>query len=186
MKTNYRKIAKFLTLLFTSLLISYASAASYSELFIRGTDITIAEATVRFFPGGNTTQLGGDDAINPAGTEVTFDSITIQPGQVLTYDEAVNITNSASSAKTITLTLVSLTGDFQGNFDYVNITVIAQNGTVLGSIKVFPAGEGTNSTQIGPLLMPANETWAVQWSLKADKDATSGKKITIVIKIKVE
>ncbi|MEM3726702.1 MAG: hypothetical protein QXK98_07585 [Candidatus Bathyarchaeia archaeon] len=186
MKINTKKSLKFITLLLSSLLIGFASAAAYSELFMKGTPITIGSASVKFVSGDNTATLGGSDAINTAGTEVTFDLITIKPGEALTYDEAVNITNSAGSAKQITITLDSLTGNFQSNFDYINITIIASNGTALGSIKVFPAGEGTNTTEVGPLTMLDNETWAVQWSLKADINATTNDTINIVLKVKVE
>lgn len=186
MKINYKKSLKFVTLLLSSLLIGFASAAAYSELFMKGMPITIEAASVKFVSGDDTETLGGSDAINTAGTEVTFDLITIKQGETLTYDEAVNITNQAGSAKSITITLDSLTGDFQSNFDFINITIIASNGSSLGSIKVFPVGEGENSTTLGPLTMLDQETWAVQWSLKADADATTNESINIVLKVKVE
>jgi len=186
MKINIKKSLKFVTLLLSSLLISFVSAEAYSELFMKGMPITIGSATVKFVAGDDTTNLGGEDAINTAGTIVTFDLITIKPGEVLTYNEAVNITNNAGSAKNITITLDSLTGDFQTNFDYINITIIAGNSTTLGSIKVFPEGEETNNTEVGPLTMLNGETWAVQWSLKADTNATESQSINIVLKVKVE
>ena len=104
MNKNYKKPLKFLILLLTSLLISFVSAQSYSELFMHGTPITIGSAGVQFVSGANTTVMGGGDAINAAGTEVTFDTIAnIEPGETRTYDQAVNISNTAGSTKTLNM-----------------------------------------------------------------------------------
>lgn len=183
---NHRKAVKLVTLLITSLLISFASVAAYSEMFMHGSNITIGTATVTFTAGDDTATMGGGDAINTQGTEVTFDTIpNIEPGEVRTYNEAVNITNGAGSTKTINISLYSLSGSWSPNFDYINITVIAANGTAVGTtIKIVSSG--TNTTSTGDISIPAGEEWAIKWVIKAKTDATNGQAITITFKIEVD
>ncbi|MBT0159987.1 hypothetical protein G4O51_08375 [Candidatus Bathyarchaeota archaeon A05DMB-2] len=181
---NNKKSLKIVTLLISSLIIATVSAASYSELFMYGNSITIGTASVKFTTGANTTQLGGADAINAAGTIVTFDQIQIAPGDVATYDEAVNVTNSAGASKTITISVESISGDFSTNFDYLNITRIAGDGSTKGtSIEIVSTG--SNVTTTDGQTMTAGEIWAIRWELKAKPDATIGESFTIALKVTV-
>lgn len=186
MNINYKKTIKLIALLITSLLISFASAQSYSELFMYGTDITIGTASVQFESGGNTTTMGGADAINTPGTEVTFDTIpNIEPGEVRTYIQAVNITNNAASAKTINISFFSLTGPWSTNFDYINVTMLDATGTQKGdSIEIVSSG--SNVTETTGQSIPSGETWTVRWIIKAKQGATATESISITFKVKVE
>jgi hypothetical protein len=184
MKMNYKKILKLVTLLITSLLIGYVSAQTYSELFMYATPITIGQAGVKFVTATNTTNMGG--SINPAGTTVTFSGVTIEPGQTVTYDKAVNITSNASGVKNLTMTRDSITGNFSTNFDYINVTIIAANGTSLGnSIEIVSSG--TNVTTTGVINGITNgETWTVRWIIKTSQGATNGETTSVTLKVKVE
>jgi hypothetical protein len=186
MKLNYKKSLKLITLLITSLLISFVSAQSYSELFMHGTPISIGTAKVKFVAGANTTTMGGLDAINTAETVVTFDTIlAIEPGEIRTYEQAVNITNGATSPKTINISLVSLTGPFSANFEYINITMIDASGTTKGnSIKIVSSGE--NVTETGGQQIANGATWRIRWIIKAKTSATNGQSINVTFKVKVE
>jgi hypothetical protein len=183
MKMNHR-ILKLVTLLATSLLIGYVSAQTYSELFMYATPIAIGQAGVKFVTATNMTDMGG--STNPAGTTVTFSGVTIEPGQTVTYDKAVNITSSASGVKNLTMTRDSITGNFSTNFDYINVTIIAANGTSLGnSIEIVSSGN--NVTTTGVINGITNgETWTVRWIIKTKADATNGESTSVTLKIKVE
>ena len=179
---NNRKIIKFAILLLTSVLISFASVMAYTEMFMTAT-IGIGTANVTFVNGDNTTSIG---SINPQGTEVTFNNILdLEPGEIRTYNEAVNITNNAGSTKTINISLYSLTGDWSSNFDYINLTVIAANGTALGT-TIQIVSSGNNVTSTGNIPMLDGETWAIKMVIKAKTTATNGQSITIVFKVRVE
>lgn len=186
MKTNYRKAIKLVVLSLTALLIGLASVAAYTDMFMHATPITIGTAAVKFVNGTDTVTMGGADAINTPQTEVTFDSIpSIQPGETRTYDQAVNITNGAGAAKTINVSLYTITGDFSTDFDYINITIIAENGTALGnSIEIVSSG--TNVTSTGNLGMGIAEEWTVRWIIKAKTGATNGNSFDITLRVKVE
>jgi hypothetical protein len=185
MKPNYKKSLKLLTLLMSSLIIGFISVSAYSELFMTGT-ITIGTASVHFVAGADTTTMGGANAINSQGTEVTFDQIpAIEPGETITYEKAVNITNLAASQKTINISIVSLTGPFSANFEYINITMFDETGTQKGnSIRIVSSG--TNVTETGGQAISNGAIWRIRWIISAKTTATNGESISVVFKVKVE
>ena len=185
-KLKTKKSLKIVTLLATSLIIASVSAATYSELYIYGTSIGIASAAVQFTEGDDTATLGGGDAINSAGTTVTFDSFpNIEPGATATYPEAVNITNGAGAAKTITVTVDSITGYFSTNFDYLYVQMVAANGTSVGT-RIEEVSTGSNVTSTDATVMLDSEVWALSWELKAKSDATPGQTFAVTLKVLVE
>jgi hypothetical protein len=108
----------------------------------------------------------------------------IEPSETRTYNEAVNITNGATGPKTITIDFVSVTGDFETDFDYVNITMIAASGAPKGnSIEIISGGSDVITT--GGVSMTNGEVWAVRWIIKAKNGATGGKKFSITLKVTV-
>ena len=185
MKENKKaiKMLKVMFLLATSILIGYVSASSYSELFIYGPDINIISASVYFTEGSNTTTLGG--VIGSTGTTVDFGTISIEPGQTLTYDEAVNITNQAGTTKMINLSLYELTGQFSANFEYIEISVVAANGTTVGN-AINITSSGSNVTSTGLISMPNGAEWAIKLVVKAKATATPGASVSITLKVRVE
>ena len=182
MKLNYKKTLKLLTLLLTSILISFVSAATYSELYMKATPITIGAADLKFVNGANTTSIG---SVNAAGTEAVFDGMSVDPGQTITYEQAVNITNGAGSTKTLNMSLYSITGNFSTNFDYINVTIIAANGTSLGS-NIEIVSSGPNVTSTGNIQMADGELWTVRWIITAKTTATEGQSTSVTLKVKVE
>jgi len=185
---SMKKALKMALLLVTSLLIGYVSAESYTELFMYGTNITIIQSKVYFVPGSDTNTISSA-GIEGNGTTVTFDQIQIKPGEVLIYEEAVNITNKAGASKTITLSLDSISGAFTtNNFEYINVSVIATNGSTMGNVIhiVPPGGSGSNTTTTGPIIMPNDAEWAIKWVIKAANTATVNDSINVTIEVKVE
>jgi hypothetical protein len=185
MNAKYKKSLKIVTLLITSIIIATVSAASYSELFMYGSPITVASASVSFTDGDNTTDVSSV-GISSAGTEITFNTMSIEPGETVTYEEAVNITNGAGDSKTITMDvdLNSVTGYFDTNFDYVNITMIDAGGNPKGaSIEIVSTG--TNVTTTGGQAMADTEVWAVKWIIAAKNDATPAQAFSITLKVTV-
>jgi hypothetical protein len=183
MNAKYKKSLKLVTLLITSLIIATVAADTYSELFMYGSDITIGTAKVTFTAGDDTGTISS--GITSAGTEVTFDTMPlIEPGETRIYNEAVNITNGATGPKTITIDYVSVTGDFETDFDYVNITMIdADNNTKGNSIEIISGGADVTTT--GGESMTNGEVWAVRWIIKAKTDAVTDNKFSITLKVTV-
>jgi hypothetical protein len=148
---------------------------------MRATPIRIGAADVKFVDGLNTTSIG---SINTAGTEVTFTGMSVDPGETKTYEQAVNITNTLTSEKTLNISLSSLTGPFSANFEYINITVIDNSGTTKGTIYITSSGQ--NDTDTGNMQIPGNNIeWTVKWIIKAKTGATSNAEINVVLIMKV-
>jgi hypothetical protein len=184
MNPSNKKSMKLVVLLVSSLFIALASAATYSELFMHGAPISIGSAGVYFTNGVNTTSISSA-GINAAGTEVTFDNIAaLDPGETRTYEQAVNMTNNSGAQKSVDMSFHSLTGQFTANFDYVNVTVIDEGGTALGSIEIVSSGANVTST--GNLAMANTDVWLVRWTIKAKIGATDGQSISLTLKVKVE
>jgi hypothetical protein len=186
MNAKYKKSLKIATLLITSIIIATVSAASYSELFMTASPITIGTASVIFSEGSNTTDISTAGLAAPY-TSVTFDNIAvIEPGETRTYEQAVNITNNAATSKGITIDLDSITGDFATNFDYINITMIAADGSTQGnSIEIVSTGSNVTSTGPPAATMASGDIWAVRWIIKAQTDASDAEWFSITLKVTV-
>lgn len=185
MNMNYKKSLKLMTLLITSMLIAIASVAAYNEMFMYATPISIGTASVQFTDGDDTSAIS-TLGITSAGTEVTFDNIaSIQPGETRTYEEAVNITNTSGSTKTINISLVSLTGQFSENFEYLNITMLDKDDNIKGNI-IRIVSSGDNVTETTGQQIDNNAEWRIRWIIKAKVDATQSESISVTFKVKVE
>ena len=185
MKENKKaiKMLKVMFLLATSMLIGYVSASAYSELFIYGPTINIGLASVYFTEGSDTSTLSGE--ISSTNTTVNFGAISIEPGQTLTYNEAVNITNQAGTTKMINLSLYELTGQFSANFEYIEVSVVATNGTTVGN-AINITSSGSNVTSTGLISMPNGAEWAIKLVVKAKATATPSASVSIKLKVRVE
>jgi hypothetical protein len=185
MNEKYKKSLKIVTLLISSIIIATVAADSFSELYMHGTDVTIKAASVYFSEGGNTTLLCST-ALPAAATDVDFDQIPqIEAGSTVTYQEAVNITNGAGASKDVTIALDSITGDFDTNFDYLNITMINTSNVTQGN-NIEIVSTGSNVTTTGPATMADGDIWAVRWIIKAKTEATATESFSITLKVTVQ
>jgi hypothetical protein len=184
MNAKYKKSLKIVTLLITAIIIATEAAYAYSELFMYGSGITITDTRVTLVNGDDTLTISTNGVEN-SGTTVDFDKITIAVDELLTYDEAVNIQNTAGSAKDLDLTVTGLTGEFSTNFDYIYIQVFDETLTEAGTqIKMLPSGSNTTST--GSIQIPNGETWTVQWIIKASVGATAAQSIDMTVQLTVQ
>ena len=184
MNVKFKKSLKIVTLLIISVIIATGAVNAYSELFMYGSDITITDSRVILVNGVNTLTISTNGVEN-SGTTVTFDNINIAVDEILTYDEAVNIQNTAGSAKDIDLEVTGLTGPFSTNFDYIYITMFNPSDVQQGAqIRMLPSG--SNVTTTGSVSIPNGQTWTVQWIIKASVDATASESIDITVQLTVQ
>jgi hypothetical protein len=185
MNVKYKKSLKIVTLLITSIFIATAAVHAYSELFMYGSGITITDSRVALVNGADTPTISTNQ-VQDSGTTVTFDTITIAVDEELTYDEAVNIQNTAGSAKDIDLTVTSLTGHFSDNFEYIYITMFNPSAVQQGAqIRMLASGTNVTTTGTG-VSIPDGQTWTVQWIIKASVDATADESIDITVQLTVQ
>ncbi len=184
MNVKYKKSLKIVTLLITSIFIATAAVHAYSELFMYGSGITITDSRVALVAGADTSTISSAGVEN-SGTTVSFNTISIAVDEQLTYDEAVNVSNTAGSAKDMDLTVTGLTGHFSDNFEYVYIAVFNGTGVQQGA-QIQMAATGSNVTTTGSVSIPNGETWAVQWIIKASVDASASESIDITVQLTVQ
>jgi hypothetical protein len=176
-----KKSLKIVGLLVASLIIASASAATYSELYMYGT-VTIGSASVIFAEGTDSISSGG---VSTAGTEVTFNAITITPGETQNYTSAVKIQNNAGADKSIVLDVTSLTGPFSNNFDYIYIQMNDATPARQGA-QIQILSTGSNVTTTGTVTIPDGAEWNVQLTIAAKVDATLTDSISFTAKLTVQ
>jgi hypothetical protein len=180
MQINHKKGLKLVTLLLTSLLIAFASAETFSEIYMNSSPITITGPGLYFSDGDNTTSLG---TIFYGGTEVNFTGMSVEKGETSTYEEAVNITNNAGSSKNITITVTSTSGNLTA-FNYVTITIIDETGNPKGN-QIYLSPTVSNTTT-GKIVIDNGKVWAVKWEIRAIASADAGTLLGVFTKLTVE
>jgi hypothetical protein len=181
-KITAKKPLKLLLLLLTSLIISTASAAIYYSLTMEP-NVTVAGLTIIFTNGDDTT---AGSTVNDAWCGLALKSY---PNATLTYDQAVNITNDDSSnGHSMRLRHVSITPDGSayvgGNFTYINITIIAANGTEVVSFDYTNDGtDWSPPSTTSYYYMQADEEWAVKVETLSPAGATVGTVCNIEIAV---
>ncbi|MCZ2809578.1 MAG: hypothetical protein O2V44_09515 [Candidatus Bathyarchaeota archaeon] len=180
-----KKPVKFLTLLLTAMLITSASAAVYYSITMEP-EVTVTGLTVTFTDGDDTTT---GSTVNAAWCSLALKSY---PNATLTYDQAVNLTNTdGSNAHSVQLRHVSITPDGSsyvgGNFTSINFYLIAQNATQITAFTY--ANDGTNwspPADTGYYLIPQSEEWAIKVETLSPAGATIGTVCNIEIAVDVQ
>ncbi len=172
-----KKGLKLLTLLISSLLIAAVSAQIYSQMFMYS-HVTVEGYYVKFAAAGNTTLCGG--VVEPGGEEVTFSDMKGRNGSLVTYTEAVNITNGDSVSHNIELKLHEWDGDSQTTLRYINVTMYNEAGGPQGdTIHLVPGtGDVESSTSVS---LPQSGMWRVQWDIFWWANATTTDTIDVTL-----
>ena len=181
-KIASNKWVKLLTLLLTSMLIATASAAVYYSITMEP-KVTVTGLTVKFTDGDDTTT---GSTVYDAWCGLALKSY---PNATLTYDQAVNITNSDStSGHSILLRHVSITPDGSsyvgGNFTSIKFYVIASNSSQIVSFEYTNNGtDWSPPATTNYYWMQADEEWTVKVETLSPTGATVGTVCTIVIAV---
>jgi len=183
MKINYRKSLKFVVLLISTLLIGTVSAAIYYSLSISGsltTAVTVCFDHGADWPSGSVMGTGN--------TSVTL-SLKAYPNTTLTYEKAVNVSNTQSSTPSVKLRHISITNDTAAvaNFTFLNIVLCDDTGVQKGYLNYTVSGnyfilsESTTYQQ-----MDANDEWTILIETKAVAAATAGVTASLQIAVDVQ
>jgi hypothetical protein len=163
---NLRKVLstksfKFIILVIMAMLIASASAAVYYAEIMQPS-ITITGATI-VFANGNDTPAG-----STLGSNSTWVSLALAayPNATLTYDQAINISNTDSASHTFRLRHVSITpasgNSAVGNFTFINFTVENTAGVAQNSFNYTESSNTwTTPTTTTYMTLPGNTKWTV-------------------------
>ncbi len=183
MKINYKKSLKFVILLISTLLIGTVSAAIYYSLSISGTLTTAV--TVCFDHGAD---WPSGSVMGTGNTSVTL-SLKAYPNTTLTYEKAVNVSNTQSGTPSVKLRHISITNGTVdvANFTFLNIVLLDDTGVQKGYLNYTVSGNYfilSESTTYEP--MGANDEWTIRIETKAVADATAGITATLNIAVDVQ
>jgi len=184
-----KRSLKLLTLLVTSMLIATGSAAVYYSLVMQPR-VATAAAEVSFVAGGDSTQAGATGYATD-GTWVRFTGLKAYPNATLTYEEAINVTNTGSdhqfrlrsgSVSTVNGTVAT------SNFTSITFKLIAPNGTQYGGDFTYSTTDDTwnEPADMGYIGIAAGEEWAVKVETKAASGATANILVEILIYVDIQ
>jgi len=179
------KSAKFLTLLLASLLIGTANAAIFYSLTMQP-QITTSTPVISFNTAPDTPT---GSTVNNAWCSLTAKSY---PNATLTYEKAVFINNTDSSAHTFRLRHVDITPTngtaTTGNWTSIKFLIYSASGfefalnyTVTGTNWVLDPSAGST----GYYSIPANGGWWIRLETLSPADATSGYSCQMQIAVEV-
>lgn len=185
-KMPFKKSAKFLTLLLTSIVIASVSAGVYYSLSMSST-ITTATTDVWFKVGGdNGTDC--DVQLSPDKTAAIITSLKAYSNATYTYIDPVRVWNNGSAGQDIRLRHIGINGN-DTEFDYVKFQI--RNGTtetdaILSTLNYDCTGSGwtlpSNTTYVQ---IPGTTEWSITIETKAIDSAASAS-VTIEIAVDVK
>lgn len=186
----FKKSIKMLILTLMSILIVSVTAATYYSLVMEP-GVATAAAAIKFVAGDDSTTAGAT-GYGTDGTWVRFTNLKAYPNATLTYEEAINISNTdGSNAHSVSFRHKSITNlngtSTSNNFTKIAFVLIAQNGTTIISTFNYTGGAswGTPSTT-NYVSIPASEEWTIRVETLAVSGAMANVKVEIDMYIDVE
>jgi hypothetical protein len=182
------KSSKFLILLLASILVGTANAAIFYSLTMQP-QVTVSIPVIKFDHAGD----------EPAGSTVddTWCSLTAKsyPNATLTYEQAVNLTNTDSvNAHLFRLTYISITpanGSANvGNWTSIKFLVYNSTGDYVFSLSFTVSGNNwvlaPASGQTAYYSIPASASWSIRLETLSPAAATEGEVCSIQITVDVQ
>lgn len=179
-----RKSVKLGMLLISALLIATTSTNVYYGI-LQGSTIGIVEAKVHFTSGDDSTAAGYSPGLNETYCAL---SLNAYPNVTLTYEQAVNITNTDAAPHDIRLRHVTVTpasgSDDVGNFTQIDFKLVDVSGTVQRTLTYTTTGTTWNTpSPTAYITLPASTEWTIQVETKA---AAGAKTVNCYIEIAID
>lgn len=182
-----RRGVKLLFLMITAIVISTASTTVYYAL-LSESSVTTAEATVHFTDGDDSTAAGYSAGANETYARLT--SIKAYPNVTLTYEQAMNVTNTDASAHQIRLRHVTISpgsGDSIGNFTQIDFKLVDVSGTVQRTLSYTTTGDSWNTPSPTTYVsLPASTEWTIRVETKATAGAKKNVSCSIELAVDVQ
>lgn len=185
MKKTIKKSIKMLLITIISLFVVSASAATYYSLVAEPHAAT-AGAALQFVAGDDSSNVGAT-GYTTDGTWVRFTSVKAYPNATLTYEEAINVSNTdASNPHSLRFRHGSITNlngtSTPGNFTKIAFILIAQNGTtIISSFNYTGGGSWSTPSTTSYVSIPASE----EWTIRIESKAVSGAMLNIMVEIDI-
>lgn len=182
---RHKKSLRLGVLLLSTLLIGSASALVYYSIQVRTTATTSA-AAVKFVTAADTPT---GYFINTPGTYASI-SVKSYPNATLTYDKALNVSNTDTVARTIRLRSVIISGgstSYSNATSKIEFTLVNVTGASQGVITYTGGASWTTTgSPTAYVSIPASTQWTIKIVLVANASASTGVTTTIDIAVDVQ
>jgi len=183
-KIPFRKSLKALTLLLTSMLIATASAAVYYSITMEP-KVTTTALFVKFVSAGDTP---GGSTVNDAWCRLLLKSY---PNATLTYEQAVNISNTDSGAHSVRLRHINISpssgSSDVGNFTRIKFYLLNENGVEQTTFEYTTTGNSWNTPATTSYYsIPGNTKWIIKAETLSPAGASIGIECNIQIAVDVQ
>lgn len=193
-KIQFKKSLKFLTLLLTAMIIATASASVYFGLTMESTVTTTAAPVVKFVAGNDSGSSAANALISTDGTWVSLAGLKAYPNLTLTYEQAVNVSNTDSSAHNIRLSHVSISpasGWDVANFTSITFKITNVAGSTVATFAYTVSGSGASSAWSTPSStayqsLSASTEWSIKVEIVTKPSATADVVISIDMTLDVQ
>ena len=193
-KLLFRKEMKLVTLLLTSLLIASASATVYFGLTMKASVTTSSAASIIFVSGNDSGSSAANAIISSDGTWARLAGVKAYPNLTLTYEQAVNVSNTSGASRNIKLTHVSISpssGWSVNNFTSVTFRLVNAAGTTVASYAYTVSGSGASASWTTPssasyYSLPNSTKWSVRVEVVTKASASSGVAIDVDMTLDVQ
>lgn len=167
MKTNYKKLLKFVTLLASTLLIGTASAAVYRYMYIEGT-ITVGKPLLVWIRGEDvTSQIVGSTAILNVNVEKDYPQ---------NFTNALYLKNNASSSVDVNYKITILTALSSSEFEVAKIHIYTNAS---GTWEYLDTLDLTNSADYYQGVLAQGKYLRLSIEVKATAEMTRSFKVQV-------
>ena len=178
-KMPAKKSAKFLILLFTSLLIATVSAAVYNYMYQNAT-IGVAGFTLQWDKGADNATAG----TTISGETCTLPSLQGSANVTRIYPDPVRLNNTGASPVIFDLLIDPAVSGDTGNMESIIVKLYNMtSGALVDTLTVWSSD--TQGTDLTSLTIDANTAWRFQWEITWKATATIGNTITVNLKVRV-
>lgn len=177
MNINYKKSAKLILLLISTLLIATANATIYDYMNLNAT-VGVQGMYLAWVNGDEATSAGTQ--IN--GVTATLTNLQGPPNGTRIYADPVRLNNTGTSSITFDLLVDTVSGNTE-NLDSIYVKIYSMNTTTwIRNATIWENGaKGTDETNLS---IPNNNMWKFQWEITWKSTATTDS-VEVNLKLKV-
>jgi len=192
-KITAKKPLKLLVILLSWMIVATASAAIYYSLSMEPKVTTYGAAPVIFVQGDDSATAGA--SISTDGSWASITNLKAYPNVTMTYDQALNVSNTDTSAHNIRLRHLSISpasGWDVANFTSITFKLVNVAGTEVATFAYTVTGTGASASwnlpsPTGYQSLPGSNTeWAIKIEIIAEANASAGIEVDINIALDTE
>jgi len=177
MNINYKKSAKLIILLISSLLIATVSATVYNYMYQDAT-IGVEGLPLAWINGTDSTDAGTQ--IN--GVTCTLTQLKGPPNGIREYPDPVRLNNTGASSVTFDLLIDQVTSD-TAQMDSIIVRLYnVTNSASMGNLTVWTSG--SQGSDLTSLTITENTQWRFQWEIKWKSTAQLSHSVTVNLKVR--